>query len=342
MPTITVILTVHNLQKYLDAFFSELFAQTFQDFEVVVVDDFSTDCSREIIDQWRQKKGDQIKVLYLPQNLGAPSLTRNAALDSGLISGEYLIFQDGDDSVEPQLLEKLYMAAKTNNAEVAICAYDRVEAETGQILCTEMKGFMPVLEMPPQSDILAFINTSPWNKLWKKELFGQARFPSFKVGEEVVLQFTRYLQAKRIAFVNETLIHYRVRPESIISNTEQQTIYRFAEEIKSCHRKMPNGIYKDTVEMIAFVHIGLSMALRAADNPNINLKEHIRWTARYFKQNYNWFAGNRFFGFLTACKGGIKKVGIWGCFVTYRLHLFGVVLWLYRVLTHLFHMDIKF
>lgn len=341
MPEITVIITTYNLQEYIGSCLEELFGQTYQDFNIVIVDDGSTDCTQDIVKKWQIKYPDKIKTLFLEKNLGLPALTRNAALDSGLIDGNCILFLDGDDSIEPDLLEKLYNALLSNNAGVSICAYDRIESETGDVLCQEMRGFPEVVEMPPDNDILAFINPAPWNKLWRRDVFADGRFPSYKVGEEVALFYSRYTQCERIAFVDEVLIHYKVHEGSVISCTPQEAIIQFAEEVKNCFQKQ-TGVYKDCMGLIAFLHIGISMAFRAADNPEINLKKHIEWTRMYFAEEFSWFQDNPYLRLRSLRHHGIKGIILRIALVAYKLNVFGIVIALYQFVTRKLHIDIKF
>ncbi len=79
----------------------------------------------------------------------------------------------------------------------------------------------------------------------------------------------------------------------MISNTEEQSIRYFAEELADSTSRQRIRRKKDTIGLLAFIHIGISMALRAADNPKINLHVHLKWTSRYFKKYYAWFCRNR-------------------------------------------------
>lgn len=341
MPEITVIITTYNLQEYIDSCLKELFAQTYQDFNIVIVDDCSKDATPDLICQWKKRYPDKIKTLFLKKNLGMPALTRNAALDSGLIDGNCILFLDGDDSIEPNFLEKLYGALIENNASVSICAYDRVEKTTGHVLCQEMRGFPKVVKMPPSDDVLAFINTSPWNKLWRKDVFANGRFPSFKVGEEVALFFSRYIRCERIAFVDDILIHYKVHGDSVISCTPQQTVFRFAEELKKCFQEQ-TGIYRDCMGLIAFLHIGVSMAFRIADNSEIDLKEHIKWTREYFVKEFSFFYNNPYLKFHSLRKHGLKGVVLRLVLAAYRMNMFEIVVAIYQFVSKKLHFDIKF
>lgn len=341
MPEITVIITTYNLEDYLDACFEELLAQTFQDFDVLVVDDCSADGTRDLIRAWEGKYPDRIKSVFLKENLGMPALTRNAALDSGLIDGNCILFLDGDDAIETDFLEELHNALINNKAGVAICAYDRVESSTGHVLCQEMKGFPQIVDMPPSDDILAFINPAPWNKLWRRDVFGDGRFSAFKVGEEVVPHYTRYMRCGRIAFVDKVLIHYKVHQSSVISNTPKDSIVCFSEELSLCYRQL-TGRYRDCMGLMAFLHIGISMAFRAADNPDIDLKRYLKWTRDYLANDYLWFKGNPFLKLRSFMHHGMKGLMLWGSLQAYKLNVFGIVVKIYKFASQKLHFDIKF
>ena len=341
MPEITVVITTYNLQKYINPCLEELFSQTFQNFDVVIVDDCSKDNTQTIIQEWQARCPDRIKTIFCKENLGLPALTRNKALDSGLIDGNYILFLDGDDSIEPDMLEKLHSALIKRDAGVAICAYDRIEIETGHILCREMGGFPSIVEMPPTDDTLAFINTSLWNKLWRRDIFEEGRFPAFKVGEEVTVQYNGYIRCKRIAFVDEVLIHYKVHADSVISNTQVETVYQFAEDLRTCYQQQA-GMYKDCLGLIIFLHIGISMAFRIADNPNANLDEHLKWTRKYLSENFFWFKENPYLKLRKLKHHGIKGVILWVALIAYKCNTVRVVVAVYQFIVKRLHFDIKF
>lgn len=111
MAQITAAITTHNLEKYIGTFCGELFAQSFQDFEVLIYDDMSTDRTRELLREIRKKHPEKVTLLFGEKLLGNPAGSRNAILNSGAVHGKYIVFFDGDDDIEPQFLERLYNAA---------------------------------------------------------------------------------------------------------------------------------------------------------------------------------------------------------------------------------------
>lgn len=342
MPEITVIITAYNLEKYIENCLRELEHQTFQKFEVLIVDDCSKDHTTEIIQKYQAEHTLPIQLISTGINRGLPGRTRNFALNSGLIRGTYLVFLDGDDNIEPDFLEQLYAGAVESGADITLCAYDRFEDETGHVLCQEMKDFPGIIQFPPQDDILAFINGSLWNKLIRTSCIGDCRIPDFKVGEDLSFQLELYDRCSKIACIDKILIHYRVRGGSIISNTGEDTIYLFAEKLLYLWQTTDKVWMKQTLELVAFIHIGLSMTMRAYDNPNIRLNSIIEWVDRYMSENYDWFRGNPYFKLRSLKSHGIKGIGLWAAKMCYQIHCYSAFLWIFKKATRMFHIDIKF
>ena len=136
MPEITVVITTYNLEAYIGTCLEELFSGTYQDFDVVLVDDGSKDQTVDIVETYAQRYPGRIHPIFLQKNLGSPAKTRNWALNSGFIDGKYVVFLDGDDSLEPEYLERLHMLALQSGADTVICAYDRVE-EKAAVCCAQ-------------------------------------------------------------------------------------------------------------------------------------------------------------------------------------------------------------
>lgn len=342
MPEITVAITTHNLERYIVPCLEELLGQTYQDFEILVYDDFSTDRTRALLEEYRRRYPDRLHVILGERPLGSPARSRNAVLDSGRISGRYLVFLDGDDNIEPNYLQRLHTTAVETGAEITLCAYDRFENETGHVLCQEMRGFPAEITLPVDRDILAFLNGSLWNKLFRVSVLDGLRIPDFPVGEDLSFQLHVLTRCRKIACIDEILIHYRVRAGSIISNTKEETMYAFARELESVWKEAREPWLKNTVELIAFIHIGISMTSRAYDNPDIRERDFIRWVMDYFAGSFHWFSGNPWFRLSSLKRHGVQGLGVWGAKVCYRLHLFPLFLWAYKMLTRALHIDIKF
>ncbi len=343
MPEITVAITTYNLEKYLESCFEELMSQTFQDFEILVYDDCSTDRTRDILAVQKKKLGGKLQVILgeIPQK--RPSKARNAILDSGRITGKYVIFLDGDDGIEPGLLEHLYAAAEKSGADLALCAYDRLEDGTGRVLCREMRGYPGEILLGAQdSPSLAFINTSLWNKLIRTDRIGALRMPNFSVGEDASFLQEIYRRSKKIACVDQILVHYRVRSASVISNTPEDSIYCFARELHQLWQSTEDDWMKDNIALTALIHVGVSMPLRAYGNSQINIPKLLRWVRDYLGRDFHWFRGNRYLKFACLLRRGTKGLGIGCALICYKIHCFYLFLLAYKALTKVFGIDIKF
>ena len=337
---ITVAITTYNLEKYIARCLDDLFSQTMQDFDILIYDDASDDGTVQIIQSYAERFPDRVRCIPGKENCGSPSRSRNKILDSGLIQGNYIVFLDGDDRLEPNFLEALHNSAILHNADICVCAYDRVSVEDGHIICKEMHSFPDVVTFPEDCSIIPLINGSLWNKLIKTSLLSDLRLPDFSVGEDLCFLHRLYMLCARLAFIDNELIHYQVRSESVISNTSEDTIRRFAREfsdiLSSC-----GDAFSDEEALSCFIHIGISMAIRAYQNPHINIRQHLRWTRQFLVENRILY-GNRSLKFGSLLKMGIRGFAIWCCKLLYICRCFTLFLWLYSAYTNLCGKDVKF
>ncbi|MBD3879151.1 MAG: glycosyltransferase [Quinella sp. 1Q5] len=118
-PDVTVIISMYNSEKYIGELLDSILAQTFQNFEVIVVDDCSIDNSVEVVKSYVPKFNGRLRQAKTVQNTGNPSVARNMGVD--LSRGEYLFVLDSDDTITPDAIEKLYKVAKEFDADVVTC-----------------------------------------------------------------------------------------------------------------------------------------------------------------------------------------------------------------------------
>ena len=139
-PAVSVIIPMHNAEKYIKECFDSISAQTFQDFEVVIVDECSTDNSIDIVKGYLEKLGERLKLtrtLKYFENAGYTA--RNKGLS--ISCGEYVFFVDADDFLTKTALEELYTAARNYNADVVYTGSRyRYTAEGGSELTTDRIG----------------------------------------------------------------------------------------------------------------------------------------------------------------------------------------------------------
>ena len=118
-PAVSIIIPLYNAEEYIGECLDSLLAQTFQDFEVIVVDDCSTDNSPAIVEGYVPKFDGRLKLTRMKKNSGGCAVPRNVGLPFSC--GEYIFFFDADDTVIPTALEGLYVSAKKFDADVVRC-----------------------------------------------------------------------------------------------------------------------------------------------------------------------------------------------------------------------------
>ena len=148
---LSIIAAVYNLEKYLPRCLDALVNQTLKEIEILCVDDGSTDNAPQIIEDYKKRYPDLIKVFH--KENGGEFTTRNYGLERAL--GEYVTFVDTDDWVEPNWAEKLYNVAKEKNADLAVCGFERIDLETNKVVATNMTNFgNSVKNISPDDDYL--------------------------------------------------------------------------------------------------------------------------------------------------------------------------------------------
>ena len=134
MKRISIIMPVFNKGRYLEKIIKSILKQTFEDFELIIVDDGSTDCSAEICDYW-EKKDSRIRVRHM-SNRGV-SNARNTALD--MAQGQYITFIDADDGISQDYLENLYRCITETNVDLVISGHKKVWENILKEDCCEMQ-----------------------------------------------------------------------------------------------------------------------------------------------------------------------------------------------------------
>ena len=134
---LSIVALVYNLQDYLPRCLDALVGQTLQEIEILCVDDGSTDNAPQIINEYAKRYPEKIKVFH--KENGGEFSTRNYGLQRA--KGEYITFVDTDDYVEKDWAEQLYRPAKENDADIAVCAFERIDMATGNVVGRDMTNF---------------------------------------------------------------------------------------------------------------------------------------------------------------------------------------------------------
>ena len=214
-PPVSIVVPVYNVSRYLPQCLESVLSQTYQNIEVLIVDDGSTDGSGSICDRFAERD-PRIRVIHT-DNRGL-SAARNLGLES--ISGAFISFIDSDDWIEPNTVETLVKAALQTKADVVTMkacmeyvgktSYPRVVKKRSHVY----RG----------GDILAayaegLLGNAAWNKLYRAECFRDLRFPYGHNYEDVVVAWKLMKGLSEnggaVAALSEVLYHFRARKSSI-------------------------------------------------------------------------------------------------------------------------------
>lgn len=221
MKTVSVIVPVYNVEKYLSRCLDSLVNQSLKDIEIIVVNDGSPDNSQKIIEDY-QKRYPQIIRGYKKQN-GGLSDARNYGIKQA--EGEYLVFIDSDDYVETNMLEVMYKKAKENNFDVIACDIKYIYEDTGDSRVISSNIKKDILDKNEIKKLLLNIYPSACNKMYKRNLFkNNFEFKKGILFEDV--EFTHRLIPKieSIGIVNQALVNYVQRDGTITKTADKRIL----------------------------------------------------------------------------------------------------------------------
>ena len=202
MHMISIIVPVYNVQKYLERAINSILDQSFSCWELILIDDGSTDSSGIICDQYA-KDDRRIRVIH-QRNQGV-SAARNCGID--IAEGAYIYCLDPDDYLPSDALELLYQRLMTTGADIVFAGHNRVEAD-GYIHCDS--GNWPDLQTVRDIQKAIVKNTLPnfvWGKLYKRELWENIRMPVGYAMEDLYVCPKLFMKARRIV-VDKTPLYF--------------------------------------------------------------------------------------------------------------------------------------
>ena len=230
-PTISVIIPMYNTDKYITQCLESVLAQTFKDYEVIVIDDCSTDNSVKVVESLADKFEGKLQLAKLKKNNGSPGIPRNKGLK--LAKGKYIVFLDSDDLLTDTALEELYTIAEKTQADV-LHANQFITATNGS---EEFNANTPVgLETWETSETVkrptAVTNNlierlkmfcqknftwSCWNKIFRREFLisNKIEFATITYSEDMPFCFKALCLAKKYVRIPNIFYMYRNRQGSI-------------------------------------------------------------------------------------------------------------------------------
>ena len=225
-PKISIIVPIYNVEKYLNKCLKTIKAQTFTDFEVLLINDGTKDNSAAIAQKYCDID-DRFK-LYTKEN-GGLSDSRNYGIK--LAKGEYIVFIDGDDYIHKDYLNVLYHQCVDNDADMSYCRFKYSYFRTGITFPMFISAKEEVMKKNDALNILIrdnFLHSYAWNKMYKKSLFedNNITYPNMYF-EDVATSGRLLFHANKIAVSDRYLYYYLKRFGSIMSTMNAQKINDF-------------------------------------------------------------------------------------------------------------------
>lgn len=222
---VSIIVSIYNIASYLERSIASICSQSYENIEILLVDDGSTDESGKICDTWA-KKDSRIRVIH--KKNGGLSSARNAGIEAA--KGEYLTFVDGDDWIDSTMYEDMIRALEEEEADLCICNYREIREEevtdSGEEKSTVLEG-REILEAFLTEEESYRIQNAAWNKLYKRELLGELRFPEGKLFEDIVFTTKLMERSRKMVYLHQTYYNYVMsRSDSIMNSVKADRILK--------------------------------------------------------------------------------------------------------------------
>lgn len=297
---ISVIVPIYNIEQYLKNCVDSIINQSYKNLEIILVDDGSTDNSGKMCDEYKNSDA-RVKVIH-KENGGLAS-ARNIGLDNA--TGNYIGFIDGDDIIHPDFYSTLYNLLLKENVDIAECNFLRIPMENSleveKILSEENKkqdienikyDNKHALNLLFGSYLTPYIKkVVVWNKLYKKELWQNIRFPLGRLHEDEFTTFRILYEAKTFAETNSYLHGYMQTKNSIMRQTikakrVQDNLEAYVEACKFFKEKNELEIEVKTRRKLLEYYIELSGKVLISDNEESEKKDLLKNMENDYKISY--------------------------------------------------------
>jgi len=246
---LSIIVPVYNVRAYLPACLDSLVNQTLDNYEVILVDDGSSDGSAEIIKDYCERYPELIRSIRVEN--GGQGRARNFAIE--MARGDYLGFVDSDDWITADMYEKLYNTAVRENADVVVCDFLEKFSD----------GRENYLKAAVQDNLLAAAG-SACNKLFRSSLIENVRFPEGLWYEDFYFSAIMLLKSRRTVFIPEALYIYRRGQESTMHNNNAKKNLDIITIMDMLADYMLPRDLKEDFEFLLINHVGIDSINRLA------------------------------------------------------------------------------
>lgn len=274
---LSVVVPIYNVEKYLDRCVLSILNQTYQNIEVILVDDGSPDNCPEICDKWAAQDA-RIQVIHKPN--GGLSDARNAGLD--VATGKYIAFVDSDDTIHPEMYATMIAQMEDTNARIACCGRYKVYGKK-KIAAQNSKEKLTMTASEAIGRLLegVVINEASWDKVYDRKLFKEIRFPKGEINEDLPIMPILFSKAKTIVHVGECYYNYFQNPGSITRTGYSDKMKVYIPHLQEVE-KFIRGNYPELENALSTLMARYSCAMlyKIIDGPN---------QKRIYADDYAWY-----------------------------------------------------
>lgn len=219
---VSVIVPVYNVESYLKECVDSLIHQTYQNIEIILINDGSTDNSGQVCDQYCEID-KRISVIH--KENGGQSDARNVGLDVAV--GDYIMFVDSDDFVADNYVELMLATMVSEQADIVCCGFSFTD-EYGKVTVSVSNKAKAVISAEETLHLLIQDNNPienyVWNKIYKRCYFDKEKFPIGRLYEDVATTYKILIKCNTVALIPNELYYYRLRPGSTVHEANMKSI----------------------------------------------------------------------------------------------------------------------
>ena len=290
---VSVIIPVYNVEDFVVKCLDSVYEQSYENIEIIVVDDGSTDKSGELVDNFAKNKSN---VMVIHQENKGLSAARNLGISKA--KGEWIALVDSDDYVAKDFVKKMVEATEKDNVDIVVCGFNQ-EKPAEEILSGD-EATIKLLTKQENLDVVA------WNKLYKKELFVKNNiwYPVGEKHEDSLTTYKLLSVAEKVSYIADSLYFYVERKDSIMNKAE------VSDRLKMRERAAREAVefFDKNKELQDAADISVLTAKFAFVDAGVMVKENLEWIQKHAKQyKANKFLNKKLKAYLILTKmcGGV-------------------------------------
>lgn len=219
---ISVIVPVYRVEKYLVRCIESIREQTYPNLEIILVDDGSPDCCPYICDKYAEKDR---RIVVIHKENGGLAEARNAGLE--VARGEYIGFIDSDDYIHPDMYNCLLKELIKNQADISVCGVKKVYTDNNYVSEDERKEHIRVYSGTQAVENifdaeLYLCSVVAWNKLYKRVLFDDIKYPAGKLHEDEFITYQLFYKSDKVVYIENKYYYYFQRKDSIMGRKKRK------------------------------------------------------------------------------------------------------------------------